>query len=266
MLSALLLLLSAAPIPSSIVDAAAPARSAAQDPAPLPDKRPEIEKMLEEFKAHIDKKGVEDRDAIETIDKLLPEYKNCGPKDKASIVKELSKVFDLRRAEEKEGVPNVNLFIAAGAALGEMGPESSKPLVAAIDNKNLKKLPAVRHRLIISLGKTKDVKDALDPLINLLQDKDAVLVNAAGDALGEFATTDLLSRKKAFEALLKVLTAAFDTKEANANDTTARDRYDTIAPAIITSLGKLAKHDERDPNKWRDWWNKNKAKNWDDMK
>jgi hypothetical protein len=265
MLSALLLVLAAAPC-SSMVEASSvvDARAAVQDPAPIPDKRPEIEKMLAEFKAHIDKKGVEDRDAIEVIDKLLPEFKNSGPKDKASIVKELAKSFDQKRTEEKEGVPNTNLFIAAAAALGEMGPESTKALVAAIDNKNLKKLAAVRHRLVISLGKTKDIKDALDPLINLLNDKDAPMVNAAGEALGEFAGADEATRKKAFEALLKIVTAAKDNMEANQNDTIARERYDTIAPAIITSLGKLAKQDLRTPDDWRNWWNKNKGKKWDE--
>ncbi len=210
--------------------------------------------------------GTEDRDAIEVIDKLLPEYKNSGPKDKAAIVKELAKVFDLRRTDEKEGVPNVNLYIASAVALGEMGPESTKALIAAIDNKNLKKLPAVKNRLIRSLGKTHDVKEGLDTLTYLLNDKDATLVNAAGDAMGEYASADLAVRKKAFESLLKILNAAYDSMEANQNDNTAKERYDTIAPAIITSLGKLSKADEHTPDNWRNWWNKNKAKNWDDMK
>jgi hypothetical protein len=262
MLSALLFLLAAAPMPtSSVVDAAA----SVQDPAPLPDKRPEVEKALAEFKGHIEKKGIEDRDAIEVLDqKLMPEFKNSGPKDRAAIVKEIAKSFDQKRAEEREGVPNVSLYIAAAAALGEMGPESTKALVAAIDNKNLKKLMAVRHRLVISLGKTKDVKDGLETLIDLLNDKDAPMINAAGEALGEYAGADQATRKKAFEAMLKIVTAAKDAVDSNTNDTIARERYDTFAPAIITSLGKLAKHDERDPNKWRDWWNKNKGKNWDE--
>jgi HEAT repeat protein len=267
MLTTLILCLAAAPLPTEAMPASAAVASASvvQDP-PVPDKRPEIEKMLDEFKAHIDKRGTEDRDAIEVIDKLLPEYKSCGPKDKAAIVKELAKSFDQKRTDEKEGVPNVNLYIAAATALGEMGPESTKPLISAIDNKNLKKLPAVKSKLIHSLGKTKDVKEGLDTLIHLLDDKDATLVNAAGDALGEYASADQATRKKAFESMLKILTAAFDTMNGNVNDNTAKERYDTISPAIITSLGKLAKYEERSPDKWRDWWNKNKAKNWDDTK
>jgi len=264
MLSTLLLILAAAPVPAA-GDAAVAPISLAQDP-PVPDKRPEIEKMLEEFKAHTEKRGTEDRDAIEVIDKLLPEYKSSGPKDKAAIVKELAKTFDLKRTDEKEGVPNVNLYIAAATALGEMGPESTKPLIGAIDNKNLKKLPAVKSKLIHSLGKTRDVKEGLDTLTHLLDDKDATLVNAAGDAMGEYASADQATRKKAFESLLKILNAAYDNMNANQNDNTAKERYDTISPAIITSLGKLAKFEERNPDKWREWWNKNKAKNWDDTK
>ena len=36
-----------------------------------------------------------------------------------------------------------------------------------------------------------------------------------------------------------------------------------IAAPIITSLAKLSKHDERDPDKWQNWWNKNKRADWD---
>ncbi|MDZ4774442.1 MAG: HEAT repeat domain-containing protein [Planctomycetota bacterium] len=238
----------------------------AEDPAPLPDKRPEVEQLLASFKAHTEKKGSEDRDAIAVIDKLIPEFSTSGPKDRAAIVAALGKVFDLRRNEEKEGVPNNGLYVSSATALGVMGPESSKTIVAAIDNKNLKKQIAVRTTLIRSLGKTKDTKEAVEPLIGLLQDKDSPIVSAAGEALGEFSGADLAIRKKAFEALLKVVTAAKDLTESDTNNTTARERYDSINSAFVTSLGKLSKHDERNPDKWRDWWNKNKAKNWDDMK
>ncbi|MBL8857064.1 MAG: HEAT repeat domain-containing protein [Planctomycetes bacterium] len=261
------ILLALLPLPnlSGAVDTVSAARVYAEDPAPVADKRPEVEEAVDAFKAHTDKKGSEDREAIEIIDKkLIPEFKKSGPKDKDLIVKGLAKVFDLRRNDEKEGVPNNGLFIAAATALGEMGPESTKLLVSAIDNKNLKKQMSVRSTLIRSLGKTRDVKGALDPLIKLLQDKDAVLVAAAGEALGEFADADLAARKKGFEAMLKVVNAAKDSKDSDVNDTTARERYEAIATALVSSLGKLAKLDERDPDKLRDWWNKNKNKNWDE--
>lgn len=254
---------------SSAVDAAAftPAAVAVQTPptpAP-PDKRPEVEKILEEFKSLTEKKGIADREAVEVIDtKIIPEFKHSGPKDRQAIVNALAKSFDLKRNEEKEGVPNTSLYIACSAALAEMAPESSKALMAAVDNKNLKKLMAVRQHLVKSLGKTKDTKEGLDFLVNLLQDKEATIVAAAAEALGNYGDVDQVLRKKAFEALLKIVNAAKDNKDANPTDGIARDRYDAIASAIVTSLGKLSKYDERDPDKWRTWWNKNKGKNWDE--
>src|SRR5678816_1025229 len=105
-------------------DGAPIAIHAAEDPAPVPDKRPEVEELLVKFKAHTEKKGSEDRDAIAVIDKILPEFGKSGPKDKAAIVSALGKVFDLRRSDEKEGVPNNGLYVAAATALGTMGPDS----------------------------------------------------------------------------------------------------------------------------------------------
>jgi HEAT repeats len=238
-----------------------------QDPAPVPDKRPEIAALCDKFKGHIEKKGSEDREATAVMDSMIQEWSKSGPKDKASMVTSISKSFDLRRVDEsgKEGVVNDQLYRSAAVALGTMGPESTKAIVAAIDNKNLKKLTATRHQLILSLGKTKD-KNAIDPLIQLLQDKDSTLIGAAGEALGEFGGHDLETRKKVFEGLLKVLMNAKDNKDANINDNAAREKYDVVGPPIITSLGKLSKHDERDPDKWQTWWNKNKLKNWDDTK
>jgi len=261
----LLVLLAAVPL-SAQADTLIAARPAIEDPVPpVVDKRPEVAALLEKLKGHTDKKGSEDRDAISVMDQLLPQFKTSGPKDKAAIVASIAKCLELRR-DEKEGVPNNQLFLGCAVALGEMGPESTKALLAGVDSKNLKKQTAVRHRLILSLGKTHDVKEALDPLIAMLQDKDATLIGAAAEALGEFSGADLETRKKAFEAMLKVVMSAKGAKDSNAQDTIARDRYDVLNAPIIGSLGKLSKHDERDPDKWQNWWNKNKLKNWDDTK
>ena len=76
-------------------------------------------------------------------------------------------------------------------------------------------------------------------------------------------SADLATRKSAFESLLKVLMAAKGDKDSDVNNAIARERYDVIAAPIITSLSKLSKHDERDPDKWQTWWNKNKRADWD---
>jgi hypothetical protein len=238
--------------------------SALQDP--VVDKRPEVAELVGKLEALIVKKGAGDMDAIGVIDQLNQEFPQSGPKDKASIIKAIGKCFEQKRLEpgEDKAVDN-KLNLAAATVLGHMGPESVKTLIAWIGHKNLKKDLAVQQRLIRSLGRTHD-KDGIKTLVSKLEDKDSPIVSAAAEALGDFSGADLATRKTLFEALLKTLMSAKGAKDQNINDTTARDRYDVIAAALVTSLGKLSKHDEREPEKWQTWWNKNRTADWDELK
>ncbi|MCY2960894.1 MAG: HEAT repeat domain-containing protein [Planctomycetota bacterium] len=251
-------------VPAAAAEAAvsAPSRAFVED---VPDKRPEVEKLCEDMKTHVAKGGAADQDAVAVVDKLLQEYKNSGPKDRAAIVTALSKNFEAKRRENEAGVRDNRIFRASAVAMGQMGSDATKAITKWIGAKDHRKDIPVQSDLIHALGKTKD-KTALPDLIGLLEHKDAPLVGAAADALAEFADSDLDTRKKGFEGMLKVLMSAKGAKDSNVNDGIARDRYDTIASPIITSLTRLSKHDERDPDKWQNWWNKNKAKNWDEEK
>ena len=243
---------------------ATPAPVAAQAPVPAanPDKRPEVEKLIEKLEGHMRKEGKEDQDAVGVIDSMLQEFPKSGPKDRQAIVKVLSKCFEQRRMVPEGQPPNNKLFVGAAVALGQMGPESVDVLTTWIGAKNLKKDLVVQHQLIKSLGKTKDSK-GLKVLKDMLNHKENALISAAAEALGEFATADLATRKDVFEALLKCVMEAKGFRDTNPENTTARDKYDVIAAPIITSLGKLSKHDEREPEKWQSWWNKNKKADWD---
>lgn len=241
----------------------APLRTAQDTP---PDKRPEIAELVAKLESLIVKKGAGDVEAIGVIDRLNQEFPSSGPKDRAQIVKSLSKCFEQRRLEPgEEKTVNNKLNIAAAAALGKMGPESTKVLIGWIGHKDLKKDLAVQQWLIKSLGRTHD-KDGIKTLVSKLEDKDAPIVSSAAEALGEFSGSDLATRKSVFEPLLKTLMSAKGSKDQNMNDLVARERYDVIAAPIVTSLGKLAKHDEREPEKWQAWWNKNRAADWDTLK
>jgi hypothetical protein len=222
---------------------------------PTADKRPEVADLVTKLEALIVKKGAGDVDAIGVIDQMNQEFPKSGPKDKAAIVKSLGKCFEQRRLEPgEEKTVNNKLNIAAAAALGQMGPESTKVLISWIGQKDLKKDIAVQQRLIKSLGRTHD-KDGIKTLVMKLEDKDSPIVSAAAEALGDFSSSDLATRKSIFESLLKTLMTAKGSKDSNINDMAARDRYDVIAAPLVTSLGKLAKHDEREPEKWQTWWN-----------
>jgi hypothetical protein len=268
MISALCLLLLSTPT-SAAAEPATRATSAVgslQDPAPAPntnpDKRPELEEMLDKLEKHMRKEGKEDTEAVALIDLLFQEFPKSGPKDRAAIVKTLSKSFEQRRLVPDGQPPNNKLNVASAAALGYMGPESVDVLTQWIDHKNLRKDLALQYQLIKALGKTKD-KRGIKTLKLMLEHKENSLGGAAAEALGEFEGADQATRKEVFEMLLKVLMSTKGQRDADANNVAIRDRYDVIAAPIITSLGHLAKHDERDPEKWQNWWNKNKKNDWD---
>lgn len=228
----------------------------------LPDKRPEVKELLDALRNHAGARGEEDTEAVAVIDKLLQEFPQSGPKDRASIVDGLGKCFGERRQELEGGIKDNKLFIAAAAALGEMGADATKVLEKWIGDKRHRDDVALQQRLIRSLGRTKDLK-AVKTLLGLLDDKENVLIGCAAEALGEFAEAPQKERKKIFNELLKILS----TNRAlirDPNDIQARERYDVIAAPIITSLQALSGHEERDPEEWQRWWNKNKKEDWDE--
>jgi hypothetical protein len=233
-----------------------------EGPESKPDKRPEIAELLSRLKEHSGKRGEEDKLAIEVIDKLLQEFPNSGPKDRKSIVDDLEHLFTLKRQETEEGAPDNALYIVAATALGEMGPESTKPLASWIDHKSHRKDMALQRALILALGKTRDPA-AQKPLIDLLPHKEATMQAAAAEAIGYFSEAPLEERKELFEAVLKELTATKNAVDADVNDIIARERYDTISASMIDTLQRLSRHDERDPSEWTRWWNKNKKEDWD---
>lgn len=251
--------------------AAAPAPGAVQDPAKdpakagetqIPDNRPEIKAMIVELKGDIDKGGKQDREAIAVIDKLHQEFPKSGPKDRAAIVSALSSCFDQKRQETPEGVKDNGMYLAAAVSLRDMGPESAKVLMTWINNKNHRKDLALQETLIKSLGRTKD-ETGRKALVKLLQDDQPRLQAAAGEALGDYAEADQKVRKETFEALLKLMMESKNAYDANTADPIASGRYNTVVAPIVSSLQRLSKHEENDPQKWQAWWNKNKKEDWD---
>lgn len=243
-----------------------PASSAAAPPAfqddELPDKRPEVKELCETLRDHAKARGEEDREAVAVIDTLIQEFPNSGPKDRAMIVKELSKCLEKPRKETEAGFDNT-LFIAVAVALGEMAPESAKTLIGWVDHKKHRKNLELQRRLILSLGRTKDGK-GLKTLEGLLQHHQDMLVAAAAEAIGEYSEHKLKERKAAFHEMLKLLMGLKAAVDQDATDVRSRERYDAVAAPIITSLQRLSGHDERSPEKWERWWNKNKKKDWDE--
>lgn len=260
MLHSLLLLLSTFCLSSPAPVSAEPVPPV-QDEEELPDKRPEVKELIGRLEDHAGARGKEDNEAVAVIDQILQEWPRSGPKDRGSIVKALGKVFNQTRKDLSEGVPDNKLFLAAATALGEMGAHATKELEKWIGNKKHRKDLQLQRRLVLSLGKTRDPK-AIKRLVGLLNDKDIIVVAASCQALGEFEEAEQKLRKEAFNELLKLLMTT-KTLAADGNDIISRERYDAIAAPIITTLQKLSGHDERKPEEWQRWWNKNKKADWD---
>jgi HEAT repeat protein len=237
----------------------------AQDDAPNtnPDNRPEVKELLVKLSDHIGERGKQDAEAIAVLDLLVPEFEKSGVKDRQAIVKGLDKCLDVRRTESEDGLRDNKLFLAAAVCLRTMGPESAPVLIKWIGHKDHKKDLALQAKLITSLGKTRD-EAGRKVLIKLLVDKSPAVQAAAAEALGEYSEADQKVRKECVQDLITMALmpakGLIDVQTPNQAD---RERWDTISAPIITSLQRLTRHTETDPQKWQAWWNDNKKKDWD---
>lgn len=236
-----------------------------QQPAPNtnPDSRPEIKDLSDKLAEHVGKRGKEDTEAVSVIDSMVQQFEKCGPKDRELIVKGLDKCFEAKRLESAEHVLDNKLFIAAAVSLRLMGPESVPVLIKWIGQKDHRKDLVLQGKLITSLGKTKD-EEGRKVLIKLLVDKSPAVQAATAEALGEFAEADQKVRKECVQELItNALMPAKGLIDVQTPNQADKDRWDTISAPIITSLQRLSKHQETDPQKWQSWWNENKKKDWD---
>jgi len=229
----------------------------------IEDKREKVDELCKQFKELISKRGEEDTAAVGVMDSLLQEFPVSGPKDRKLIAESIGKALDQKRKELEGGVLDNKLYIAAAACLGEMGPESADILTKWIGHKRHRKDVILQTQLILSLGKTKD-EGAIKTLMGLLKDKSPTIVSAAAQSLANFSGADQKDRKKIVNDLVRLLIDAKTSVDDDVTDTIARELYDTIAAPIITTLQELTGHDERAPEEWQRWWNKNKKSDWDE--
>ena len=238
------------------------------------ERRPLVAELIDGLDTRVDKRGSEDAEACEQIEKLAFEFAASGPKDRTLIVKALQRCLCVRRALPEKGKFDVRLATRAAENLGRMGSEACAALAGALEERTVRKAPTLSRALALALGATQD-KAAVKPLCDLLEDKSDALVAAAGEALGQFAAAPEAQRKAIFEDVLKTLVTAknytddIDQQSASASaphDNVAHQRYDTISAALNTTLKRLSSHDETDPDQWRHWWNKNKRETWEPKK
>ncbi len=256
------------PAIAAIAPASVPAPFLVQDDeeGEVPDKREEVKTLLVELKGQIKKRGAEDEAAKTTIETLMAEFKQSGPKDRKSIVKGIVDCFKQKRKHSEEKGYDNNLYMAAAVSLSFMGPESVKPLTKLIGDKKHRANLALQARIIQSLGQTKS-EDAVKPLLDLLGHKDNQIEQAAAQALGLFTELKEKKRKVIFEEVLKALMGAYNDKEADTQnmEPSVHKRYDAVSSSMVTTLQALSGHEEGTPPQWQTWWNKNKRADWSEL-
>lgn len=247
--------------------APAPASNSSSS-VPRIEQRPIVAGLVGDLQDELAHRSNDETRAKELVEKLATEFTVSGSKDRGVIVKVLERCL----AAKQSGKPDAGLVCHATRALAAMAPESLPVLNRALDNKLLLKEPEIGRTLVLALGKTRD-KGSIKELFGVLDHPDDALVAAAGEALGEYDSVELATRKQIFEEVLKTLMQAKDQKDAQAQQSTdptaphddaAARRYDTIQAALSTTLQRLSKQEPRSADLWQRWWNKNKRANWDD--
>jgi len=239
----------------------APLRVVLQDEE-VPDKRPEVKALTKQLLAHTKKRGDEDAQAVQIIERLTAEFKRSGPIDKKLIVTEITRAMRVKRPFSREGARKRQLFLAGAGALGKMSPESLSSLIRLVTDKNHKEDYEVRSAIIAALGKTKEEK-AVKVLTKELDEFTAQVQAAAAEALGQFTNLDHKKRKLIFEDLLKLLMSAQADQQSDPNGMTSADRWRRVSGPCQRSMAKLSGANAGSPNNWQRWWNKNKRRNWD---
>ena len=228
----------------------------------LADNTEVIDQLLDRFAYTLRNRpgglGRDPENGLVLLRELSGHFDACGPRDRRDIVKAVVRGLERFDREEPAGL---EFAMAAANALGSMGPESVDPLLSLVVDKHVDNDLELHRRLVLSLGRTRN-EDALPRLEKLLHHEEATIEAAAAEAMGEFDGLEEAKRKEVFYALLTRLIDAKFLADQDEVDLTHQRRYEAIIGAMTTSLQRLSKHDERDPEQWLRFWNKNKRKPW----
>src|SRR5580765_3888329 len=180
---------------------APPQQPPAADKQPAPDK--EVADKLNSLKEVVnDRKAARDAEGLDLIAGLLKKWEaGLNDKDKGAVVKGFESVFYNGKLRDPD---KLQLYQAAATALGRVGKDGGKPLMALVkaDRFPDKKEWIPLHELFIKqLGKTKD-EAAIEMLLKLANDHEPAIQRAAGEALGNFDDSKDAVRKQIVGTLI----------------------------------------------------------------
>jgi hypothetical protein len=217
-----------------------------------------------------DKKFARDAEAVTILDQSLHQaYEAATDKDKAEIVKALAKVWEAKQRPPDQKA----LYNATAATLGRMGKEGGKVLVKTYEGGKFKDKEwiSLRADMLRNLGKCKDEANIKFLTERARRDIDDPIMAAAGEALGNYEGSSQAVRKEIVKELLIKYGEVHGGSKKNLDPGDLEvARFKATLQAISepwnTALGRLTGQNFREADEWRDWWNKNKAEDWDKNK
>ena len=239
----------------------------AQTPAPAKGPDKEIAAKIAVVREVLaDRKFSRDAEGTKVIDELNTKYKDMDPKDQQATVKLLGDVLSTGKQRPPE---QIELYIAAAAALGYCGSDGAKVLKTAYANKT--RYPEkpewvrLREQFLKWLGRTKDESMVKFLLGEALNNPEATLQAAAGEALGHYSESKEALRKEIVSELLRrygSLDEQASVLGTNVEAQNARDRLATVTDKWHGALGKLTGQSFTKFRDWQSWYNDNKNRPW----
>ncbi len=239
------------------------------DPKDLPDKREEIEQLLDELKAHSKKRGAEDEACEPILERLAEEYPKSGPKDRKSILGDVADLLTIKRKELSKDIPNERLHSFAATMLGRMGEDAGPILAKHVGHKKLESKIKAHRAVVLALGVTK-WEDGIKVLITALDEDRPEVRAAAAEALGNYTGMEQKARKDIVEELIKVIVPIEETLEQNQQNPGTADieqfqrDFDVMRAPVRATLEAMTGTTNGSFRDWNAWWNDNKRKNWDE--
>ncbi|MHC4078841.1 MAG: hypothetical protein ACYST0_10435 [Planctomycetota bacterium] len=211
------------------------------------------------------RKGESDRQAIETLDRLMRRYTDLDKKGRRRLATAVGRI--LTSARPKRAPKSAQLFERCIVAVGQMGKLGSKPLQQAYENKKFqgkqrKEWVPLRAGMLAALGTTKD-PTAIPFLLKKAEgDNYDQLKGAAGGALGEFVGVSKKERRKICARLIHTLVTSQAQSRNLEIGAIERDgyrrRFEATRGPWTRTLQKLTGRSETDPVKWQRLLNKKK--------
>lgn len=233
---------------------------------PKPDK--EVAEKLAKLKEVVeDRKCARDAEGLDLITVLVQKWQaGLADKDKKDILKGLEGALMKGKLREPD---KAQLYIATATALGQLGPEGGKPLVAAFDAERFpEKAPWVplRETMLKAIGKTKDESQIKFLSNTARRHPEAALQAAAGEALGNFEDSKQEVRKEIVNGLIitmgEMVSRATPIDPADIEAQNYKKRLAVISGKWNDALRRLTKQSHDEFAEWQEWLNKNKGKDW----